>query len=119
MVDTWVRSVPSPMLLPEGHSAAPPPAPKAASHPTAAFMMEYLPHTVLLAVRFQLILVSKLSLVSRCEPLAKKLELAPPRFATGTKPSVVRGFARVGLTGPTFPGKAVRPAPLALPVAGS
>ena len=38
--------------------------------PTFAFMMEYLPQMVLLAVRFQLIFVSKLSLVETLRAIA-------------------------------------------------
>ena len=68
IVETCVRKEPSPMLLPDGHNAPPPPAPNAASQPTFAFMIEYFPHRVCLVVRFQLIFVSKLSLSRRCEP---------------------------------------------------
>src|SRR5262245_48484376 len=102
------------MLLPDGHRAAPPPAPNAASQPTVALMIESLPHRVCFAVRFQLTLVSKLSLSSRWEPLARKLEPTPPRFGSGIKSWILRATALCLFKGTTFPGNGVRSAPLAL-----
>src|SRR5436190_23982383 len=107
------------MLLPDGHSAAPPPLPKAGSQPTLACMIEYLPQTVLFAVRFQLTLVSKLFLSSRCAPLARKLDAGPGWFGSGIKSWILRAVALWRANGTMLPANGALPAPAASPVFGS